>query len=111
MTAADVEYVIIVVLTVIATAAAMYAWLCKQAVAAEKLRAQTELDSYKRVGTWYEHRVEELESETRQLAEQIVASGQVVRPAMPLPPEEFAYEYRTDPTGIVVERVDPREAL
>jgi multidrug efflux pump subunit AcrB len=71
----------------------------------------TELASINKIGKWYQDRVEELENETRQLAAQVVASGGVVAPAMPLPPADFAYDYASDPTGLVVERLDPREAL
>jgi hypothetical protein len=67
------------------------------------------LESNNKVGKWYQDRVAELENESRALAEQVVASGGVVRHAMPFepvgPPEEFAY----DATGLVRERLDPRD--
>lgn len=77
--------------------------------ASQTLVWRERLASYKRIGKWYEHRVEELENETRQLAEQVLASGAVVRHAMPvqgpLPDDQYAF----DPTGLVVEKLDPRD--
>jgi hypothetical protein len=67
------------------------------------------LASYKRIGQWYEHRVEELENETRQLAMQVVQSTGHPGIAMPLQEPEPYYEYASDPSGIVVERLDPRD--
>ncbi len=64
------------------------------------------LRSYKRVGTWYEARVAELENETRVLAEQIVASGAIRHRAMPLPPVEPDRVYLSDDTGLVNEVLD-----
>lgn len=77
----------------------------------EKHQRNVDTESLKKVGGWYEGRVEELENENRQLAEQVVASGAVVRQAMPIPPADYPYEYHTDPTGLVVDRVDPAEGL
>ena len=68
-----------------------------------------EINGINRVGKWYEDRVEELENETRQLAEQIVASGAVRHHAMPLPEPGVVEEYNYDQTGLVRETVDTRE--
>ena len=68
-----------------------------------------EINGINRVGKWYEDRVEELENETRQLAEQIVASGSIRHRAMPLPEPGVVEEYRSDATGLFVEKVDPRD--
>lgn len=67
------------------------------------------LSSYKRVGTWYEKRVAELENENRQLASQIVEGLGRPAIAMPLPEPLPDYEYASDPSGIIVERLDPRD--
>lgn len=71
--------------------------------------AQERLDSYKRVGTWYETRVAELEDETRNLAMQIVSSTGAPAVAMPRWPDEPPGEYASDPTGLIRERLDPRD--
>jgi hypothetical protein len=73
--------------------------------------AATELASFKKVGGWYEARVAELENETRQLAEQVIAAGGI-KHAVAMPrfddPDAGAV-WRTDDTGLVRERVDPNE--
>lgn len=75
-----------------------------------KSASVVELDSYKRVGQWYENRVAELELETRQLAAQIIDGGSLVRPtAMPLPDDDMVGEWAYDSTGLVRERLDPRD--
>jgi hypothetical protein len=70
---------------------------------------QAEIDALKKVGKWYEERNAELENETRSLAEQVVAGGSVVRHAMPLPGDDPVYEYAFDTTGLVAEKLDPRD--
>lgn len=98
--------------------AALFAWavFASAAVIVERAKLsgqlvakQTELDSYKKVGQWYEKRVADLENESRALAEQLVASGSVVRHAMPLPQPEEYKEYAYDPTGLVREQLDARD--
>lgn len=74
----------------------------------EKRTAATELAAVKKVGKWYEQRVLDLEEETRQLAGQVIASGGV-GVAMPSWPGEPDAEYAYDPTGLVRERLDPRD--
>jgi hypothetical protein len=73
---------------------------------------KVELAAVNKVGRWYEGRVEELENETRALAGQIVAIGGVTpHHAMPLPEADPGYEYASDATGLVLERLDPRDLL
>jgi hypothetical protein len=72
-------------------------------------QAATELTSYKKVGSWYEDRVVELEAENRNLAEQIVASMGHPAVAMPPWPTEPSNEYAYDSTGLVRETLDPRD--
>jgi len=88
-------------------AALLFAAACL--AGADSLVQRGHLAAYKRVGAWYEKRVTELENETRQLAEQLVASGAVVRHAMPIPEADPAYDYAYDATGLIRERLDPRD--
>lgn len=67
------------------------------------------LVSYKRVGTWYETRVAELEEETRNLAQQIVGSTGLPAVAMPRWPDQPQEEYAYDGTGLVRETLDRRD--
>jgi hypothetical protein len=67
------------------------------------------LAAFKKVGQWYQERLEASENEARALAEQLVASGSIVRHAMPTPDPEPGYEYAYDETGLVRERLDPRD--
>jgi hypothetical protein len=71
--------------------------------------AQVNFDAHNKVGKWYQERVEELENENRQLAEQIIASGAIRHIAMPVPPRDDDALYASDATGLVVERLDPRD--
>lgn len=87
--------------------AVTFAWAC--VATATILVWQTRNEALKKVGGWYEQRVKDLENETRQLAEQVIASGQIVRPAMPIPEPEPRYEYAYDETGLVSDRLEPRD--
>jgi hypothetical protein len=71
--------------------------------------AAGELASYKKVGSWYEARVVELEAENRNLAEQIVNSMGHPAVAMPPWPNDAGAEYAYDSTGLVRETLDPRD--
>jgi hypothetical protein len=74
-------------------------------------RHQLKVDTaaLKKVGAWYEGRVAELEDETRQLAEQVLIAGSIPRHAMPLPEPGVVEEYASDATGLISERLDPRD--
>lgn len=75
----------------------------------EKDRHETELAAYKKVGRWYEERVQALEYETTQLAGQVLATTghpAVAMPYEPLPPPKL---YAFDQTGLVVEELDDRD--
>jgi hypothetical protein len=84
---------------------AVVGWAC--AVYGKEMH-EVEMASYKKVGSWYENRVTELEDETRSLAGQLVATGAVVHHAMPISPIEHR-EYAYDDTGLVRETLDPRD--
>jgi len=86
-------------------AAAVIGW--SLAITGQKMHA-VEMASYKKVGSWYEQRVDELENETRSLAGQLVATGAVVHHAMPVSPI-VNHEYAYDDTGLVRETLDPRD--
>jgi hypothetical protein len=89
-------------LTVVGWSGALIEWYARRL---HEDRDEIKLESYKKVGAWYEKRVEELEHEAQQLAAQLVESGRVPI-AMPIPPSEPPGVYASDPTGLIVERLD-----
>ena len=67
-----------------------------------------ERDALKKLGKWYEARVAELEQDSALLASQLVQAGTVpIHAAMPISRHEPSNEYASDPTGLVVEKLDP----
>ena len=84
-------------------------WVAEQNIGFNRVSHERELAGVNKVGKWYENRVEELENENRQLAEQVVISGSVPRLAMPLPGPDEAAIYAYDGTGLIREKLDPRD--
>jgi hypothetical protein len=66
---------------------------------------EVKMAAYKKVGSWYEARVVELEEENRNLAQQIVDSLGHPAVAMPPWPTDPLGEYASDATGLLIERL------
>lgn len=103
---------------IIVLAAVLFVWavfgtaaiITTRATYSGKLVAkQAEIDAINKVGKWYQDRVAELENESRALAEQVIASGSIVRHAMPTPQPDGGMVYLTDDTGLVVDAVKASE--
>lgn len=95
----------------VAVVAMAWCIVLNERVTTNQSRHDTEMESYKRVGKWFEKRVAELEQETTVLAAQVIQAGQVPVPkyAMPSPGPDDDAMYSFDDTGLVVDKLDPRE--
>lgn len=72
---------------------------------------EVEIKTYENVKDFWLRRYEESQQEAIVLAAQLVQLGTVPTPkyAMPLPDPDDGAEYSYDSTGLVVDKLDPRE--